>query len=219
VRPERLSLFAALLVLSSACPGKIIEPPPPPVVVMETPDAGSLSRSARGNLRFKGPERLTTDFSAALGLRPEQVCTELGQYQCATLVHNVALGGVDPYGPGLYEPSGVTAVTTSLVVDRIAWSACTKRVDLDLVSPANAVVFRGLTMTGPKLTNAEGPEVTTAIGELTHRVLQRDPYANEIARYQKLAKDIEATGNDEPGRAWMQAVCFAVLSSAESVFY
>ncbi len=218
MRPERLSLFAALLLLSSACPGKIIEPPPP-VVVMETPDAGSLARSARGNLRFKGPERLTADFSAALGLRPEDVCTELGRYQCATLVHNVALGGVDPYGPGLYEPSGVTAVTTSLVVDRIAWSACTKRVDLDLVAPGNAVVFRGLSLTGPRLTNAEGPEVTTAIGALTQRALQRDPYANEVARYVKLARDIEATGNAEPGRAWMQAVCFAVLSSAESVFY
>lgn len=218
MRPERLSLFAALLAVSSACPGKIIEPPPP-VVVMETPDAGTLARSARGNLRFKGPERLTADFSAALGLRADEVCTELGQYQCTTFVHNVALGGVDPYGPGLFEASGVTAVTTPLVVDRIAWSACTKRVDLDLVAPANAVVFRGLTMSGAKLANAEGPEVTQAIGELTHRALQRDPYANEIARYVKLAKDIEATGNVEPGRAWMQAVCFAVMSSAESVFY
>jgi hypothetical protein len=218
VRPERRSWLAALLVVSSACPGKIVEPPLP-VEVMDAPDASAIASSARGNLRFKGPERLNADFSVALDLRPEAVCTELGLYQCATLVHTVALGGVDPYGTGLYEASGVTAVTTSLIVDRIAWSACTTRVDLDLVSPGNAVVFRGLTMTGAKLMNPEGPEVTTAIGALTHRVLQRDPYSNEVARYMKLAKDIEATGNPEPARAWMQAVCFAVLSSAESVFY
>jgi hypothetical protein len=218
VRPERLSLFAALLVVSSACPGTTVEAPPP-VVVMESPDVGGLARSARGNLRFKGPERLTLDFSTALGLRPEDVCTELGLYQCATQVHNVALGGVDPYGPGLYEPSGVTAVTTSLVVDRIAWSACTKRVDLDLVAPGNAVVFRGLSLTGPKLTNTDGPDVTASIGALTQRALQRDPYASEVVRYEKLAREIEATGNAQPARAWMQATCFAVLSSAESVFY
>lgn len=218
MRPERLALFAALVTLSSACPAKV-DPPPQPMV-MEVPDAGpaGLARSARGNLRFKGPERLTGDFAAALGLRPEEVCSELGKYPCLS-VHNVALGGVDPYGPGLYEPSGVTAVTTPLVVERIAWSACSQRVDKDLVASANAVVFRGLPMTGQKLTNADGPEVTAIIGELTHRALAREPYTNEVATYVKLAKDIEATGTAEPAREWMLSVCFAVLSSTESVFY
>lgn len=218
MRPERLVLLAATLALGVGCPGKITEPSQP-VMVMELPDAGSLARSARGNLRFKGPERLTNDFSNALGLNADEVCTELGQYQCAGLVHTVALGGVDPFGRGLYEPSGVTAVTTPLVVDRMAFSACTRRVDKDLATPGAALIFKGLPQTGAKLANVDGPELTTAIGELTHRALQRDPYTNEVARYLQLAKDIEASGNAEPARAWMQAVCFAVLSSAESVFY
>jgi hypothetical protein len=218
VRPERLVAFAALLALATGCPGRIIEPPPPPVVV-DTPDAGSLARSARGNLRFKGPERLQADFAAALELAPTEVCSELGQYQCATLVHNVALGGVDPYGPGLYEPSGVTAVTTPLVVDRLAWSACTKRVDLDLATPANAAVFRGVPMANGKLTNPDGQEVSNLVVDLTRRALSRDPYANEVARYVKLARELEAAGSAEPARVWMQSVCFAVLSSTESVFY
>lgn len=215
MRPERLVVFAALVAWSSGCPGKV-EPLPQPMV-MDVPDSG-LARSARGNLRFKGPERLTGGFATALSIRPDEVCSEVGRYPCVA-VHNVALGGVDPYGPGLYEPSGVTAVTTPLVVERIAWSACAQRVDKDLVAGPNAVVFRGLPMTGPKLTNPDGPEVTAIIGELTRRVLAREPYTNEVAAYVKLAKDIEATGTVEPARSWMQAVCFAVLSSNESVFY
>ena len=99
--------------------------------------------SARGNLRFKGPERLANDFAAALDLRPSDVCNELGQYPCATFVHNVALGGVDPYGPGLYEPSGITAVTTPLAVERMALAACTRRVDADLTTGEPAIRAKG----------------------------------------------------------------------------
>lgn len=218
MRPERLLVFAAVVALGAACPARMMEPPPPVVVIMETPDAGGVATSARGNLRFKGPERLTNDFAAALSIPVTDLCAELGQYPCAA-VHTIALGGVDPYGKGLYETPGITAVTTPLVVDRVAWSACAKRVELDLVSPSSAVLFRSVPMTGPKLTNPEGGEVAAVIGLLTQRALQRDAYANEVARYVKLAKDIEASGNAEPARAWMQSVCFAVLSSAESVFY
>ena len=30
---------------------------------------------------------------------------------------------------------------------------------------------------------------------------------------------IETTGNAEPAKSWMQSVCFAILSSTESIFY
>lgn len=219
MRLDRLVVFAVLVSLGAACPARVIEPPPTVVVIMENPDAGSVARSARGNLRFKGPERLTGDFAAALSIPTDELCTELGLYQCASLVHSIALGGVDPYGKGLYEAPGITAVTTPLVVERIAWSACTKRVELDLAAPGTAVLFKGVAMTGTKLTNPESAEVAASIGLLTQRSLQRDPYVDEVARYVKLAKDIEASGSPDPARAWMQAVCFAVLSSAESVFY
>jgi hypothetical protein len=212
----------ALAALSLALSGCVCGPPPPtplpPPTVMDMPDAG-VRTSARGNLRFKGPERLANDFAAALDLRPNEVCNELGQYPCATAVHNVALGGVDPYGPGLYEPSGVTAVTTPLAVERIALAACTRRVDADLAMPSAAVVFRALPLTGKKFTSTDAPELPAVVGELTRRALLRDPYAPELTRYVQLAKDIEATGSAEPARAWLQAVCFAVLSSTESVFY
>lgn len=178
-----------------------------------------LSNSARGNLRFKGPERLNSDVAAALDLPPDAVCTELGMYQCTSAVHNVALGGVDPYGTGLYEPSGVTASTTPLVVERLAWSACIKRVTADYADLGAAVIFRGIKLSGSKLASPDGDEVRGAITQLAQRVFLREPADAEMTRYIQLARDIEATGNAEPARAWMQAVCFAVLSSAEAVFY
>lgn len=178
-----------------------------------------LSNSARGNLRFKGPERLNSDVAAALELPPDAVCTELGMYQCTSAVHNVALGGVDPYGTGLYEPSGVTASTTPLVVERLAWSACIKRVTADYADLGAAVIFRGIKLSGGKLASPDGDEVRGAITQLAQRVFLREPADAEMTRYIQLARDIEATGNAEPARAWMQAVCFAVLSSAEAVFY
>ena len=45
----------------------------------QTTDPGAnLAVSQRGNLRFKGPERLNGDIAAALELSVDAVCTELG---------------------------------------------------------------------------------------------------------------------------------------------
>lgn len=212
VRHKSLLLVAALGWLSASCSTSEQASDP-------APQPKTIAVSTRGNLRFKGPERLNNDLAAALELSPDAVCNELGQYPCASLVHSVALGGVDPYGTGLYEASGVTASTTPLVVERIVWAACTKRVDTDLASPASAVVFRGIPLSGAKLASPDGDDARRAITELTQRGFLREPLAPEIARYVQLAKDIEATGNAEPARAWMQSVCFAVFASAEAVFY
>lgn len=208
MRPSYLLLFAALGGMASSCNSNEETYLPP-----------LLATSARGNLRFKGPDRLNSDVAAALELPTDAVCTELGMYQCTSAVHNVALGGVDPYGTGLYEPSGVTASTTPLVVERVAWSACIKRVTTDLANPAAAVIFQGIPLSGAKLAAPDGNPVRAAITQLTQRVFLREPTDSEVTRYIQLAKDIEATGNAEPARAFMQAVCFAVLSSAEAVFY
>lgn len=207
VRPKYLLLLASLGWLSSSCANEDAYLPP------------LLATSSRGNLRFKGPERLNSDIAAALELPADAVCTELGMYQCTSAVHNVALGGVEPYGTGLYEPSGVTSSTTPLVVERVVWSACTKRASTDFADLANAVIFRGIQLNAAKLASPDGQQVRAAITQLVQRALLRDPTENEMTRYIKLASDIEATGNAEPARAWMQAVCFAVLSSAEAVFY
>ena len=133
-------------------------------------------------------------------------------------VHLVALGGVDPYGAGVYESSGITASTTPIIVDRIAWAACTQRVNSDIGNPDAAVIFRGIPLADQKLASPDGPEVHSAITQLVQRTYLRNPYRPEVDRYVRLAKDIEAAGTATPAKDWMQSVCFAVLSSAESVF-
>lgn len=185
-----------------------------------TLDGGSqYARSAKGILRFKGDIRLTADLAVSLGLPFDQVCNELGQYACTYFVHPVALGGVDPYGKGLFEGASVTGVSTPVVTERVALSACLKRVGLDLATPATALIFRSIPLNGGKLANPSGAETRLAITELAQRAWLRDPSEGEIAQLLQLNTDIEATGVAEPGKTWMQAACFVAFSSAESVFY
>src|SRR5262245_47874324 len=93
------------------------------------PDSALVSNKA--NVRFKGAERLRNAVAQALSLDPGEVCNELGKYSCADAVHTVALGGVDPYGAGLYEPFPDTAASTPLVVERLVLSACVLRAKRD----------------------------------------------------------------------------------------
>ncbi|MFT3711016.1 MAG: hypothetical protein QM817_25600 [Archangium sp.] len=180
-------------------------------------DAG-YTRSAKGQVRFKGDFRFTIDLAVGLGLQLTDVCNELGQYPCVS-VHTVALQGVDPYGKGLFEPLPVTGATTPVVVERMVTASCVKRVSLDLATPASAVVFKNLALTNGKLTNPTGPEVRLAITELAQRAWLRNPTENEISHLLQLNTDIEATGIAEPAKVWMQAACFTAFSGEESVFY
>jgi hypothetical protein len=179
-----------------------------------------VAPSSRNNLRFKNPEQLTAHFAAALSLPPEQVCNELGQYPCTSSVHTVALGGVEPYGLGFYEPLPFTGVTTPIAVDRVALAACGQRVTLDVTTPSAAVIFGGIKLDPQgRLASREGAPVKNAITALYQRALLRDPTEAEVGTLVQLATDIESTGSVTPGRDWMKAACFAVLSSAESVFF
>ncbi|ADO67988.1 hypothetical protein [Stigmatella aurantiaca] len=183
------------------------------------PDAG-LARSSRNNLRFKGPERLSADFAAALALPEEQVCNELGRYPCTAQVHRVTLGGVDPYNNELYEPLPATGVTSPLAVDRVALAACTQRVTIDLTTPSSGVLFGHIPLDAQgRLVDRTGTPVKEALTALYQRVLLRDPTAAEVEAFFQLASDIETSSSVQPGRDWMKAACFAVLSSAESVFF
>ncbi|NVI97513.1 hypothetical protein HV824_05185 [Myxococcus sp. AM009] len=163
---------------------------------------------------------MTTDFAAALDLPPAGLCNELGQYPCAAFVHTVTLGGVEPYQSGFYEPLPVTGVTTPIAVERMALAGCTQRVALDVSAPAAAVIFKGVGLDAQgRLEDRAGPPVRAAIHALYQRGLQRDAEAEEVDAWIQLAADIDAAGSTRPGRDWMTAVCFAVLSSAESVFF
>ncbi|MCY1044827.1 hypothetical protein OV208_26160 [Corallococcus sp. bb12-1] len=218
MRPERLLLTCLLL---TGCSDKI------PLAVDLGPDAnpgvtpsydGGVAKSQKGNLRFKGPERLSLDLAAALELPVSSVCNELGQYPCLN-VHGVSLGGVDPYAHSVYETAPVTGASAPLAVERTVLSACNARIAQDINAPATAVVFKDVALTNGKLNDPASPAVATALSSLVRRAWLRDPTQEERDTLVQLARDVEATGTPNPGVAWMQAACLAVFSSAEAVFY
>ncbi len=182
--------------------------------------SASFAASAKGVVRFKRNERINGDFAKSLGLPPDKVCNELGLYPCATVVHHLALGGVDPYNIGVYEPLAFTGLTSPIVVDRIALSACIQRVTADLATPSTALIFKAVSLdAGGKLTNIESAEVKTALDLLYKQVVLRPVTDAEVTTLKKMYADILATHKPEAGKTWMTLSCFAVLTSVESVFY
>lgn len=174
-----------------------------------------FAESTKANLRFKEVTRIHNDFAQALGLPANEVCLELGQYDCRT-VHAVTLSGVEPYELGLFVPLPSTTVTTPIAVERLAVHGCERRVTMDTDNPS-AVIFTGLT--DGAIANLDDPAVTEVIDRLYKRAVLRPATESEIDHLKQLYRDIEATGVDNPARQWAIATCVAVLTSVESVFY
>jgi len=179
-----------------------------------SPGDATEPTAARANLRFKGGQRLRADYAQVLGLTPDQVCTELGRFDCVDDVHTVALGGVNPYVRGLYEPQPNTTVTTPLAVERMALSACNAAVDRDLAGDAE--VFVDLEPAG---IDPGGEALGNIVVTLYRRTVLRDPTFEELGHLRQLHRDIAAHGAERPGRAWGVLACFAVLTTMEALFY
>lgn len=174
--------------------------------------------SAKATVKLKTGERLVNDLAQALALAPDELCNELGTFDCGS-VHAIALGGVDAYGAGVFEPLKASAVTTPIAVDRLVLSACQTRAYRDLVSETDkAVLFGDLNVTGGTL-DPQSDEVAAVVTELFHRGHLREPKAAEIDHLRQLYVDIEATGAESPARDWATLSCYAVFTMLESVFY
>ena len=146
----------------------------------------TFAQSAKANVRFKRAVRMTADYAAALSIPADQLCRELGQYQCTTLVHPIALGGTDPYGVGLYEPLPFTGMSSPIVTDRVALSACQARATADVAAGASAVIFKGVTPDGAGKLNIDSTEVRGAIETLYKRTMLRVPTEAEVNHLKQL---------------------------------
>lgn len=177
------------------------------------PDAPPLS--AKATVKFKSKERLLADFQKALFL-DDQVCTEVGTYGCDE-VHGIALGGVDAYNAGIYEPLAASAVTTPIAVDRIALKMCQTRAHEDFEDLASAKIFELAVSSGAL--DPEDAGSVAAITTLFNRIHLREPTDRELALMQQLYRDIEAGGSATPAKDWAALSCYAVISMMESVFY
>jgi hypothetical protein len=174
--------------------------------------------SAKANVKFKTKDRLLKDIGNALSLDANEICKEVGAFDCS-VVHSIALGGVDAYGAGVYEPLKSSAVTTPVAVDRLVLGACQMRAHLDFKDMGNAVIYKGLDLQGGKLANVEDAAVAAAITTLYRRIHLRDPKDGEVTHLKELYNDVDAAGSAQPALDWATLGCYAVGTMMESVFY
>jgi hypothetical protein len=135
-------------------------------------------------------------------------------------MHNIALRGAEPYVAGIVDPIENTSVSTPIVLERIALAACRTRVDNDLRTPANAVIFRNLALDAEgRLAEPTGTAARDAVVQLYRRLLARDPETYEIDVALGIHGAAIATDEAQIGRAWAIMACFLVASSNEFAFF
>ena len=173
--------------------------------------------SAKARVKFKDQGRFVRDLGFALELGPDEVCKELGLYDCYNEAHRITLGGVEPYNRGIRDPLPIAPVTAPIAVDRVALTACATRVDRDFERPSAALVFGDLASNGA---NAETLAGTAR--ELYRRLLRRDATTNEVESlvgFHAEAGEVLTDSSDDATREWAVASCFAVATSVEGLFY
>jgi hypothetical protein len=182
------------------------------------PEANEPPTSPSPRIRFKGPKRLNLELARILDFDEEEVCTELGEFDCF-LVHNVALGGADPFGVALYSPAETSSATTPLAVERVVLAGCIERAVRDLATPSSAVIFKDLEVADGKLDPAHA-SVEKAIDELYKRAMQRHATETEVAHLRGFYTEMEASGESSaPAQDWASLSCFTVLTTLETLFY
>ncbi len=179
------------------------------------PDAPPASPKAL--VKLKNAQRFRADLALTLDLPDEDVCKELGRYDCAGL-HQVVMGSADPYLNQLYEPLPATSATSPLAYERVAMAACVARVGLDFGGP-DGLIFRNLPLSGGALADPADPAVSEAIRTLYRRGLTREATEGEVTALVGLYPAVATAEPGQPASAWAVASCVAVLTSLENVFY
>lgn len=221
---DRPYLTTALIALGlAACtdagvgpvsPGPGVDPEPSAPATDAQPQG--IVPSQKGRVKFKGGERLVRDLVAGLELPRRGACSELARYDCIKDVHNIALGGVEPYRKEIHNPLEVMPVTAAIAADRVALATCTRRVRTDFDDPAEAVVFT-------PLVNESGPPdadtLALVVNDLYDRLLQRDATDDEVKALVDFHAEVMAETGDDGRRRWAQLACFSVATTLESLFY
>jgi hypothetical protein len=206
--PFRRIAGPALMVALSGCTANLSSPagmaagddsptesaPPPPTEppVVQPPVA---------ELKLKNGTQLRNDWAEALGLDPNQLCVELGEFDCVDDVHRVVLGGVEPYVLRVDRPLAEPALTTPLAVERVAWAGCQQAMERDRSGAPQLLVMRGA-----------GLDRSASAAALVRALLRRESTENEVRRLAEHDPQLDDA-------AWADVACFAVATSIESLFY
>lgn len=186
-----------LLVLLLGCDAAS-EPAPDPQIT-------AVVASKDPRLKFKGGRRLGIALGRALGLEPNELCRELGEFDCIEDAHRIALGGVEPYQLRFNRPLRTLPVTSLMAVERVVLSACTTAIGRD-------ASFEGRSPD----TNKE--ELRPVVESFYRRLLQREVEAIEAKALLDFFDEVRA-GSADPVRDWAVLACFAIGTSVEALFY
>ena len=172
-------------------------------------------------VKFKDGERFVRDLADGLSLPRDQICKELGKYDCNDQAFKIVLGGVEPYDMRILDPLENASLAAPIAVDRVALHACTNRVMQDIATPASAVLFKAPAgAAAARAPNKAWMDATTAT--IYDRVLRRPATNAEKAQMADFYKTVSA-GRSDPVAAvekdWVTLSCFAVASSLENTFY
>lgn len=177
-----------------------------------------IQQSSKSLIQRKRANVIRNTLAKALMLDPKGMCLELGRIPCADNAHRVSLGGMDAYGASQYQYLAKISVTSPNSLDRVVLSACIQRASLDLINPAQAVIFKDVKMTidGRLVASVA---IDQALDRLYQRAFMRNITAPETAALKGMYETIYAEEPLGAARNWMVLACYAALSTLEGAFY
>lgn len=171
--------------------------------------------SQKARLTFKGGHRLVNTLSKGLSLKKDEVCKELGKFDCARDAHLIVLGGVEPYRLAVRAPWKDVPLIAPIAMDRLALSVCGNRVKKDFADAKKAAVF------GPVIGKKEADKkaMETVITSLYKRLMLRLPNAKEVELLSGFWENVKKKKSKQPAQDWSTLVCYGLVTSTEFLFY
>lgn len=201
--------FFALLACAG-CPAATPGPGP----AQPDPDPIAIAPSMAGRVLWKRHAALRTDLARALALPKDALCKELDTFDCVKDVFLTPLGGNEPFVRTQYEREALPTAVTPVALERVVWAGCQNRAAHEKAGAAT-VVFAGLagqdTLVSPRDKDALAAVASGLIG----RGFARDALPSERAAAASIVDTAPSLSRHEAA----VAVCAAVLSSAETLFY
>ena len=181
-------------------------------------DDFALGLSDQSILKLKRHKVLQSDLAEALELNHSELCSELGDLDCIDEVHKLPLGGTSAYVDTIYSPIEDAIAPTVVILERIATSACGKRVEIDFQDPSNAIYFN-LNSSQTNLDTALQNKLRASATKLIQNAYLREPTTDELNSFVGLYQKIQLANISDPVTAWSQASCISVFTSLEFLFY
>lgn len=204
----RALLFPLMLTSAMACGLD-----PVPTLPEDEAEPEALAPSTRNDLQWKRALVLQRDLLRALELSEDELCKELGTFDCVKDVHLVSLGGHDAIESAIYNSLPGPLATTPVAVDRVVLAGCTHRVDADAAGDAKVFSELDLKSDAPA---ADDPAVESTITTLYRRMLARDPIEAEVEQLATLVVDEE--GEPIAAADFAKLACYAIGTSTEFLF-